>query len=250
MNYVYTSVENNVAIIEFSSEQANALSMDLLHRLAKELDVASVNDSVKVVLLKSAGEKTFCAGAFFDELVKVDSLESGKVFFSGFASVLNAIRNCSKPVIGRAQGKAVGGGVGILATCDYVFATEQASIRLPELSIGIGPFVIAPAVERKIGIGALSELSFSPDQWKNAYWAQQKGLIARVYETAKEMDEAIDHFLVTLLKSNPQALSEMKRVTWQHTEHWERELIDNAAISGRLVLSEQTRLMLEKLKNK
>ncbi len=247
MNYVYTSVENNVAIIEFSSEQANALPMDLLHRLAKELDAASVNDSVKVVLLKSAGEKTFCAGAFFDELVKVDSLESGKVFFSGFASVLNAIRNCSKPVIGRAQGKAVGGGVGILATCDYVFATEQASIRLPELSIGIGPFVIAPAVERKIGIGALSELSFSPDQWKNAYWAEKKGLYARVFENISEMDKEIQYFVQKLTSYPIEPLLEIKKILWKDTPIWGDVLFNNAEISGKLALSEYTK---EKLKTK
>ena len=156
MDYVYTTTTDSIATVEFASEQANALSMELLQRLAKELDTLSADKRIKVVILRSKGEKAFCAGAFFDELVQVDSLESGQRFFSGFAHVLCAIRRCQKPVIGRAHGKAVGGGVGILATCDYVFATEAASIRLPELSIGIGPFVIAPAIERKMGVGALA----------------------------------------------------------------------------------------------
>ena len=182
MDYVYSTTENGIATLEFSHSQANCLPLDFLYRLVDELGKLSVDDTVKVVLLRSAGEKTFCAGAFFDELLQVDSLEKGKEFFSGFALVLNAIRQCAKPIIGRAQGKAVGGGVGILACCDYVFATEQASIRLPELSIGIGPFVIAPVIERKMGIAALSELSFDPEQWKNAYWAEKKGLFARVFE--------------------------------------------------------------------
>jgi Enoyl-CoA hydratase/carnithine racemase len=247
MNYVYTTIEESVATIEFSSEQANALSIDLLHRLVKELNNLSVDKSVKIILLKSAGEKTFCAGASFYELVKVDSLENGKIFFSGFASVLNAIRNCSKPIIGRAQGKAVGGGIGILATCDYVFATEQASIRLPELSIGIGPFVIAPAIERKMGVNALSELSFTPNQWKNAYWAKEKGLYARVFENIPEMDKEIGYFVQDLTSYPLDALMEIKQILWKDTPSWGSLLFDNAQISGKLALSEYTK---DKLKSK
>ncbi|MDO4881549.1 MAG: enoyl-CoA hydratase/isomerase family protein [Capnocytophaga sp.] len=247
MNYVYTKINQQVATIEFASEQANALSIDLLHQLAKELNTISDNDQIKVVLLQSGGEKTFCAGAFFDELVQVDSLESGKNFFSGFAVVLNAIRNCKKVVIGRAQGKAVGGGVGILSTCDYVFATENASIRLPELSIGIGPFVIAPAVQRKIGVGALSELSFTPDQWKNAYWAEKKGLYARVFENIQEMDKEIQYFVEKLSSYPSNVLSEIKQILWKDEPSWENVLFDNAQISGKLALSEFTK---EKLKHK
>ena len=213
-------------------------------------DILSENEEVSVILLKSEGDGAFCAGASFDELLAVTNEEEGKQFFEGFAHLFLAIRRCKKLIIGRVQGKAVGGGVGLLAALDYVFTTETLSIKLSELSLGIGPFVIAPAILRKAGQSTLNELFMAPDQWKSAYWAQQKGLVARVFENTKDMDEAIDHFITTLLKSNPIALSEMKRITWQHTEHWEKELIDNAAISGRLVLSEQTKLMLEKLKKK
>ena len=247
---LYTKIDNQLAIITFGHPNANAFPLVLLERLTQEIDALSENNAVSIILLKSEGDRAFCAGASFDELLAITNEAEGCKFFEGFAHLFLAMRRCKKLIIGRVQGKAVGGGVGLLAALDYVFATEAVSIKLSELSLGIGPFVIAPVILRKAGQAALNELFMAPDQWKKAYWAQQKGLIARVYETTKEMDEAIDHFLVTLLKSNPQALSEMKRVTWQHTEHWERELIDNAAISGRLVLSEQTRLMLEKLKNK
>ena len=209
MDYVYTTTSGSIATVEFSSEQANALSMELLERLAKELDTLSSNEDIKAVILRSAGEKAFCAGAFFNELVQVDSLESGQSFFSGFARVLCAIRNCQKPVIARAHGKAVGGGVGILAACDYVFATEAAAIRLPELSIGIGPFVIAPAIERKMGVGALAELSFTPEQWKNAYWAEKKGLYARVFENTADLDKELSYFTDKLASYPLEALVEI-----------------------------------------
>ena len=247
---LYTKIDKKLAVTTFGHPNANSFPLELLNRLTKEIDALSENEEVGIILLKSEGDRAFCAGASFDELLAVSNEEEGKRFFEGFAHLFLAMRRCKKLIIGRAQGKAVGGGVGLLATLDYVFATEAASIKLSELSLGIGPFVIAPAILRKAGQATLNELFMAPDQWKSAYWAQQKGLIARVFENTKDMDEAIDHFIDTLLKSNPVALSEMKRITWQHTEHWEQELINNAAISGKLVLSEQTRLMLEKLKNK
>jgi enoyl-coA hydratase/isomerase family protein len=247
MDYVYTTFAGSIATIEFASEQANALSMELLQRLTKELDTLSTHEAVKVVVLRSKGEKAFCAGAFFNELVEVDSPESGQRFFSGFARVLCAIRNCQKPVIARAHGKAVGGGVGILATCDYVFATEAAAIRLPELSIGIGPFVIAPAIERKMGVGALAELSLTPDQWKNAYWAEKKGLYARVFENTTDLDKELGYFSDKLASYPLEALVEIKQMLWKGYPSWEPLLFDNASVTGRLALSPYTK---DKLKPK
>ena len=247
MDYVYTTTSGSIATVEFASEQANALSMDLLQRLAKELDALSTREDVKAVVLRSAGEKAFCAGAFFNELVQVDSPESGQHFFSGFARVLCAIRNCQKPVIARAHGKAVGGGVGILAACDYVFATEAAAIRLPELSIGIGPFVIAPAIERKMGVGALAELSLTPDQWKNAYWAEKKGLYARVFENTADLDKELGYFTDKLSSYPLEALVEIKHMLWKGCPSWEPLLFDNASVTGRLALSAYTK---DKLKPK
>ena len=247
MDYVYTTFAGSIATIEFASEQANALSMELLQRLTKELDALSTHEAVKIVILRSKGEKAFCAGAFFNELVEVDSPESGQRFFCGFARVLCAIRNCQKPVIARAHGKAVGGGVGILAACDYVFATEAAAIRLPELSIGIGPFVIAPAIERKMGVGALAELSLTPDQWKNAYWAEKKGLYARVFENTTDLDKELGYFNNKLASYPLEALVEIKQMLWKGYPSWEPLLFDNASVTGRLALSPYTK---DKLKPK
>lgn len=245
---LYSDIQGGIATIEFGHPQANSFPLELLYRLEKEINTLSENDQVKIIILKSEGEKSFCGGASFDELLQIDSLEKGKKFFSGFASVLNAMRKCSKLIIGRAQGKSVGGGVGILSACDYVFATESASIRLSEISIGIGPFVIAPAVERKMGVGALAELSLTPDQWKNAYWAEKKGLYARVFETIAEMDKELIYFAEKLISYNAEALSEMKKVFWKNTEHWENLLFENAEISGRLILSETSKQILQKIK--
>lgn len=247
---LYTKIENKVAIIEFGHPNANSFPLELLERLAKELKLLSDNPEVSLILLKSEGDRAFCAGASFDELLAVETEAEGNRFFNGFANLFLAMRECKKLIIGRVQGKTVGGGVGLIAACDYVFATEAATIRLSELSLGIGPFVIAPVILRKTGQAALNELFMAPDQWKNAYWAQQKGLYARVFENNKEMDEAIEYFLEKLLQSNPVALSEMKRITWQHTEHWLEELPKNAEISGKLVLSQQTKQMLAKFKNR
>lgn len=245
-----TTIDKRLAIITFGHPNANAFPLELLERLTQEIDKLSENNDVSIILLRSEGNKAFCAGASFDELLAINNEEEGKRFFEGFAHLFLAMGRCKKLIIGRVQGKAVGGGVGLIAALDYVFATEALNIKLSELSLGIGPFVIAPVILRKAGQATLNELFMAPDQWKNAYWAQQKGLIARVFENTNDMDEAIEHFIATLLKSNPIALQEMKRITWQHSEHWEQELFANAAISGKLVLSEQTRLMLEKLKNK
>lgn len=247
---LYSKMENKIATVEFGHPNANSFPLELLQRLAKEIDLLSENENVSIILLKSEGDKAFCAGASFDELLAIENQTQGTQFFNGFANLFLAIRRCKKMVVGRVQGKTVGGGVGLIAACDYVFATESATIRLSELSLGIGPFVIAPVILRKAGQAALNELFMAPDQWKNAYWAQQKGLYARVFENTKEMDEAIGYFLDKLLQSNPLALSEMKRITWQHTEHWVEELPKNAEISGKLVLSEKTKEMLAKFKNR
>lgn len=245
---LYTAIENRVATVEFGHPASNSFVGELLERLTDELHKLSENDAVSVIVLKSEGERAFCAGASFDELTAVSNLEEGKVFFSGFANVINAMRKCKKPIIGRVQGKAVGGGVGLISACDYVFATVDAAIRLSELSIGIAPLVIAPAVERKIGKSGLAELSLAPTEWKNAYWAKEKGLYAKVFDAAKEMDKELHFFVAKLASFNPQALQEWAAVLWQDTDHWDTLLVERAAITGKLVLSEFTKEALAKFK--
>ena len=245
---LYTQISNGVATVEFGHPASNSFPSELLDRLTNELCTLSGNKDVSVIVLKSEGNRAFCAGASFDELVSISNLEEGKAFFSGFANVINAMRKCSKLIIGRIQGKAVGGGVGLAAACDYVFATEHASIKLSEFTIGIGPFVIAPAVERKIGVSGLTELTLAATEWKNAYWAKEKGLYARVFESQSEMDAEV-HVLANKLASyNPEALSQMKKVLWEGTDHWKNLLSERAEISGKLVLSNKTKKALEKFK--
>ncbi|MBA6156788.1 enoyl-CoA hydratase/isomerase family protein [Tenacibaculum sp. S7007] len=245
---LYTNIQNNIATVEFGHPASNSFPSELLARLANEFDALSNNDEVSVIVLKSEGERAFCAGASFDELVAINDLERGKAFFSGFANVINAMRKCSKLIIGRVQGKTVGGGVGLAAACDYVLATEHASIKLSEFTIGIGPFVIAPAVERKIGVGGLAELTLDASNWKNAYWAKEKGLYARVFETKNELDKEVEILSEKLASYNPEALVEMKKALWKDTEHWGSLLIERAETSGKLVLSEFTKNALSKFK--
>jgi methylglutaconyl-CoA hydratase len=245
---LYTSIVNSIATIEFGHPASNSFPSELLDRLTKELQTISKNDAVTVIVLKSEGNRAFCAGASFDELIAIDNLDDGKKFFSGFANVINAMRTCSKLIIGMVQGKAVGGGVGLTAACDYVLATEAASIKLSELTIGIGPFVIAPAVERKVGVDGLAELTLAATEWKSAYWAKEKGLFAKVFETQDELERETLLFAEKLASYNPEALIEMKKTLWKGTENWNDLLIERAEISGKLVLSEFTKNALAKFK--
>lgn len=243
---LYTKIENRIATIEFGHPASNSFPLELLERLEKEFHKLSDDEKVSLIILKSEGEKAFCAGASFDELVKIQDLEQGKKFFSGFANLINAMRTCSKLIVGRIQGKTVGGGVGLAAACDYVLATEAASIKLSELSIGIGPFVIAPALERKIEVAGLAELALAPHEWQNAYWAKEKGLYAKVLNSIKELDREVEIFTEKLASYNPEALQEMKKVLWENTSDWQELLSERAAISGELILSEATKTALAK----
>ena len=245
---LYTHIQNSVATIEFYHPASNSMPKELLDRLAKAFNELSDNAKVSVIILKSEKEKAFCAGASFDELLAIDNLNKGKEFFLGFANVLNAMRSCSKLIIGRIQGKTVGGGVGLAAACDYCFATVAASIKLSEFTIGIGPFVIAPAVERKMGIAALSELTLDATSWQNAYWAKEKGLYAKVLETIKELDFEVDVLANKLSKYNPEALVEMKKALWTGTDNWVELLEKRAEISGNLALSTSAKNALNKFK--
>lgn len=245
---LYTKIENRIATVEFGHPASNSFPSVLLERLAEEFTELSKNDEVSVIILKSEGERAFCAGASFDELVAVSNLAQGKAFFSGFANVINAMRKCSKLIIGRIHGKTVGGGVGLVAACDYAMATEAASVKLSEFTIGIGPFVIAPAVKRKIGVSGLAELTLDATNWKSAYWAKEKGLYARVFENSTDLDTYVQSLSEKLASYNPEALTEMKKALWIGTEHWEELLIERAEISGKLVLSEATKKALSKFK--
>jgi len=245
---IETSIENKIATITFSHPASNSFPSNLLKDLTNQLQALSEDDLVSIIILRSGGDSAFCAGASFDELLSVSNLEEGKAFFSGFANVINAMRTCKKLIIGRVQGKAVGGGVGLASACDYVFATDYASIKLSEIAIGIGPFVIEPAVSRKIGKTAMSQLTLEAHEWKNAEWAFEKGLYTDVFSSILDMDSSLKAFATKLAGYNPEALSEMKKVFWEGTSHWETLLYDRAAISGKLVLSDFTKNALNQFK--
>ncbi len=242
--------ENGIATIEFSHPLSNSLPGKILAKLTDTITEAGANDSVKVIILRSSGERAFCGGASFDELISIDNLEIGKTFFSGFANVINAARKCPKLIIGRIQGKAVGGGVGMASAVDFCLATKFASVKLSELAVGIGPFVVGPAVERKVGTSAMSMMAINATEWYSADWAREKGLYADVFENVIKMDEAIETLANKLASSNPEAMSMLKQVFWKGTEHWDKLLSDRAAISGKLVLSDFTRNAIQAFKKK
>jgi methylglutaconyl-CoA hydratase len=248
--YVKSEFHNGVTTIEFFHPQSNSLPLKILDELSQAVHRAGNDDETKVIVLCSGGEKVFCAGASFDELMAIQNAEQGVQFFSGFAHVINAMRLCPKFIVARIHGKCVGGGVGLVAAADYAIATEQAEIRLSELAIGIGPFVVGPAVERKIGVSAFSQLTIDATMWRSAQWAGRKGLFAEVHENTAGMDESISKLVHALIHSSPQATSEIKKILWKGTENWDHLLLERAAISGRLVLTTFTRNAIEKFKAK
>lgn len=243
-------LHNHIGIIEFAHPQSNSLPGKLLEELAQVIHGAGNDERVKVIILRSAGEKAFCAGASFDELVAIKNEAEGLQFFSGFAKVINAMRKCPKFIIGRIHGKCVGGGVGVAASVDYAIATDKADVKLSELAVGIGPFVVGPAVERKIGTSAFSTLSIDAASFRNAEWARRKGLFAEVHDSTENMDEAISKLAETLAHASPEAMAEIKTIFWKGTEHWDELLQQRAAISGRLVLSEFTKNAIARFKSK
>jgi methylglutaconyl-CoA hydratase len=236
--------------LTFGHPAHNALPARLLAQLADAIEQAGNDPSTRLILLQSAGEGTFCAGADFSELLAIDDEAAGKEFFSGFANVINAMRKAPRLILGRVLGKAVGGGVGLIAACDYVFATEKAAVRLSEVSINIGPFVIAPAVERKVGISAFTELTLNPSVFFDVQWAKRHDLFHTVKTDIAQLDEGIKEFCDRLITKNPEALSELKRTLWHGTKHWNELLYKQAAISGRLACSPETKALLQSIKTK
>jgi len=248
--HVRVETHQGITSIEFFHPQSNSLPSNLLQELARTFRRLGDDVATKVIILRSAGERSFCAGASFDELAAIQNESEGLQFFSGFAHVINAMRHCPKMIIGRIHGKCVGGGVGLASAVDYAIAVEGADIKLSELAVGIGPFVVGPAVERKVGVSAFSQLAIDATMWRNADWARRKGLYAELHNTKDEMDESVSRLAHTLVHSSPEAMTAMKRIIWKGTEHWDHLLLERAAISGKLILTEYSKSAIEKFKRK
>jgi methylglutaconyl-CoA hydratase len=240
---------SQITTVEFHHPKGNSLPGKMLQELSDSITEAGVNEDSHVVIVRSKEEGAFCAGASFDELLAISDEEQGKQFFMGFARVINAMRSCPKLIIARVQGKTVGGGIGIAAAADYTQAHSSASVKLSELALGIGPFVVGPAVARKIGTSAYATLSLDARNWYDAEWAEQKGLYNRVLDSVEELDESVDQLAADLASSNPDSMRELKQIMWQSTGHWSSTLEQRAEISGRLVMSEFTRSYIQEFKN-
>jgi len=248
--YVQVETHKGITTIEFFHPQSNSLPHRILEALANEIHDAGFDHETKVIILRSQGEKAFCAGASFDELSNIQNQKQGFGFFSGFANVINAMRKCPKFIIGRIHSKCVGGGVGLAAAVDYAIAAEGADIKLSELAIGIGPFVVGPAVQRKLGLSSFSQLAIDAAMWRNADWARRKGLYSELHSSLENMDESITRLSHQLSHSSPEAMAEMKKIFWQGTDNWDELLSERAEISGKLVLSHFTKEAITKFKTK
>ena len=248
--YVSSETHKGITTIEFFHPQSNSLPHRILNELANEIHDAGREKETKVIVLRSAGDKAFCAGASFTELSQIENEKKGFEFFNGFANVINAMRKCPKLIIGRIHGKCVGGGVGLAAAVDYAIAMEGADIKLSELAIGIGPFVVGPAVERKLGLSSFSQLAIDATLWRNADWARRKGLYSELHSSIENLDESVQRLAYQLSHSSPEAMAELKKIFWKGTEHWDELLCARAEISGRLVLSSFTKDAIAKFKTK
>jgi len=242
--------ENGIGTIQFYHPLSNSLPGDLLRKISDKINFAGESNQVKVIILKSEGDRAFCGGASFDELINIQNLKDGINFFSGFANVINACRKCSKIIIGRVQGKAVGGGVGLASAVDYCYATKHSAIKLSELSLGIGPFVVGPAVERKIGLSAMSALAINAHKWFDANWALQKGLYAEIFENSNDMDLAIKQLTNDISCYSLEAMKKLKKTFWEGTDHWDNLLNKRAEISGSLIITEFSKETIQKIQNK
>ena len=241
--FVKSSIENKVGVITFYHPKSNSLPKEILDELYAQINSLSENNNASIILLKSHGDGPFCSGASFDELKNINTAQDGEIFFSRLSKVILAMKSSPKFIIGRAQGKAVGGGVGLMAACDYTFATESASVKLSELAIGLGPFLIGPAVERKVGTAQFSYMSIDAD-WRTAVWAKQAGLYTDVYKDISTLDSALNSFLTKASEYSPMAMAELKKALWEGTENWDKLLFTRAAISGKLVLSDYSKRMV------
>lgn len=246
--HVTLSISGGIGTVEFFHPQSNSLPGKLLVKLAETITEAGNNPEIKVIILRAGGEKAFCGGASFDELITINDLETGKTFFSGFAGVINACRKAPKFVIGRIHGRAAGGGVGLASATDYCFATTNAGVKLSELAVGIGPFVVGPAVERKVGLSAFAQMTINATEFFPASWAKEKGLYAEVFDAVEDMDAEIEKLAQKLVASNPEAMAMLKTIFWQGTAHWDELLYERAGMSGKLVLSDFTKNALAKFK--
>jgi methylglutaconyl-CoA hydratase len=235
--YVSHEIEHGIATIEFYHPASNSLPSAVLNDLAKTINDVGIDNRVRVIVLRSAGDRAFCAGASFDELMSIKTQEQGTRFFSGFANVINAMRKCHKLIVGRVQGKAVGGAVGVIAATDYAIASDEASVKLSELAVGIGPFVVGPAVERKVGVAGLSQLAIDATEWRSAEWAKRHGLYSELHQNVVDLDDAVASLAEKLAHYSPEAMAQLKKVLWTGTDHWDMLLNERAAISGKLVLS-------------
>ena len=240
--------KNHIGVITIDHQPHNALPADLLHDLEAAVLNMGQNEDIRVILLKSAGDRTFCAGADFNGLASIGDLQEGQEFFMGFARVINALRTCGKITVGRIHGKAVGGGVGLCSGVDYAIASKWASVRLSELSLAIGPFVIGPAVERKVGISAFSQLALNATEWQTAEWAKSKGMFQEVFDTVEQLDAYLDPFLNRFLEYSPEALVRFKAMFWEGTDDWPLLMEKRARLSAELVLTDHAQKAIEKVK--
>ena len=247
--FVKLNIEDKIATLTFFHPKSNSLPSELLKEMTIIFKRLSIENNVNVVVLQSEGENTFCAGASFDELLKITNFEEGKEFFMGFAQLINAMRKSDKIIVGRIQGKAVGGGVGLVASCDYSFATKNASLRLSELAIGLGPFVVGPPIERKIGKDAFVEMSLDC-QWRTGEWGKQHGFYHEVYHTTSELDSSLLKFVKELSERSSDALFKLKKIFWEGTDNWDELLEERAEYSGKLVLSDHTKNFIQEFKLK
>lgn len=244
---VQASVADGVGTVEFSHPKGNSLPAKLLDDLAGAITKLGNDAAARVIVLRSAGTGAFCAGASFDEFVTLADAEAGKRFFSGFSRVVLAMVRAPKFVLTRVHGRAAGGALGVIAASDYSIALRTASVKLSELQVGIGPFVVGVVIERKLGLAPFQSLAVHAD-WHDADWCERHGLYSALVDDEAALDVAVEAHAKRLASSNPDAMAEMKRIFWHDIGDWEERMNERAAMSGRMVFSNFTHAALTKFR--
>jgi 3-hydroxypropionyl-coenzyme A dehydratase len=196
MKYVQIDLQNDIAILKINRPEAlNAMNLDVIYELSRAIDLVSVDQGIKVVIITGSGERSFCAGADISYMVDIDAVAAEK-YASSAQSVLNKIEKMEKPVIAAINGFALGGGCELALVCDLRIASENAKIGQPEVTIGIPPgWGGSQRLSRIIGPSKAKEMIFT-GKMISAHEAASIGLVNQIVlltdEDQSKLDPSVD----------------------------------------------------------
>ncbi len=180
MKYIQFEPQGDIGIVRINRPEAlNAMNADVISELSKAIDIIGADDSIKVVIITGAGERSFCAGADISYMVNIEPMQAER-YATSAQGVINKIERLEKPVIAAVNGFALGGGCELAMACDIRIASSNAKIGQPEVTIGIPPgWGGTQRLMRLIGPAKAKEMIFT-GKMIAADEAQQIGLVNKV----------------------------------------------------------------------